>query len=108
MDSDQGGRVGRLQPDGRPWKQRLRVFLDKANAVGKIFTYIVLFAFAVRFIVGFGVAVVHYFQGSCSIFDCMSQVPFISDWTVLPIIIIIVVYIGRFILRYGRQRTVTL
>jgi hypothetical protein len=49
-----------------------------------------------------GVALIHYFQGSCSVLNCMNQVPFF-DW-VLPLLLISITleYIEKLIVRRRR------
>jgi uncharacterized membrane protein required for colicin V production len=43
-------------------------------------------AFAIGCYVVLGIAVMHYFQGSCSILNCVNQVPF-SNWILLLLFI---------------------
>jgi hypothetical protein len=49
-----------------------------------------------------GVALIHYFQGSCSVLNCMNQVPFFDWFWPLLLISTIFGYIEKLIVRRRR------
>jgi hypothetical protein len=99
---DTAGKVHWWQPAPKP-KLSLRthgIFGVAVNILG----WVASTAFAIGCCVVLAIAVIHYFQGSCSVLNCVNQVPF-SNWILLLMFIVPALeYVEKLIVRRRKKQ----
>jgi hypothetical protein len=101
---DTAGKVSWWQTALKPRpKPSLRTHGVLGVAVG-ILGWAVVTALAIGCNIVLGIAIIYYFQGSCSILNCVNQVP-LSNWILLLIFIDIPLeYIEKLIVRRRKRQ----